>query len=104
MILLLNMLLSIVVVGHLYLAYKLKKIWPIGFALVMLLIYPMIQPSYMPKGTVPPMHVSSFEKLDIPIVDRSLKPKSGAEYDAERNKALSDINNSINERINSNKE
>jgi hypothetical protein len=104
MILLLNMLMTIVVLGHAYLAYKLKKIWPIGFALVMLLVYPMIQPSYMPKGTVRPMVTQPFEKLDIPIVDRGLKPKSGAEYDTERNKALAEINNSINEQIKLNKE
>ncbi|MNC14785.1 hypothetical protein D3C75_625750 [compost metagenome] len=70
----------------------------------MLLVYPMIQPSYMPKGTVKPMQVQQFEKLDVPMVDRSLKPMPDEQRDVQRNKALQEIDNSINDKIKLNKE
>jgi hypothetical protein len=83
--------------------WKWKGIAAVTF-IVTSLLYMQIQPSYMPKGTVKPLPNPEFHVNDSPMVDRLMKPKSGAEYDAERNKALEDINTSINEQIKLNKE
>jgi hypothetical protein len=104
MILLLNLLVPLLVIAHVYLAYKLNKLWPIGLGFVIVMVYTVAQPSYMPKGTVKPLPNAEFRTVDKPIVDLGLKPKSGDEYDAERNNALDEIDNSINEQIKLNKQ
>jgi len=83
---------------------KVGKVIMGAIGVLMLVVYFQIQPSYMPKGTVKPMQVQQFEKLDIPMVDRSLKPMSDEQRDAQRNKALQEIDNSINDKIKLNKE
>lgn len=103
MIVLLNMIVPVVVVGLLYAAYKFKTYWPLVIMVAVLFIYPMIQPSYMPKGTVKPIQNVEFKQLDIPIVDRSLKPKSAEQYDLERNALLDEIDEKINKQIEINK-
>lgn len=104
MVLLLNILVPLVVILLIWFAYKIKKVYPVLIAIAFIIIYQFAQPSYMPKGTVKPMPKVEFQQLDIPMVDRSLKTKSDVERDAERNKALQEIDNSINEQIKSNKE
>lgn len=99
MIVLLNIIVPVVVVGLLYAAYKFKTYWPLVIMVAVLFIYPMIQPSYMPKGTVRSTPVVEFKQLDIPMVDRSLKPKSAEQYDIERNAALKEIDSSIKNQI-----
>jgi hypothetical protein len=69
-----------------------------------MVIYTNIQPSYMPKGTVKPMPTVEFKQLDIPMVDRQLKPKSSAQYDAERTAEMEAIDKSIKNQIKLNKE
>jgi hypothetical protein len=104
MVLLLNILVPVVVLGLMYLAYRLKKFWPIAASVAFVLLYQLAQPSYMPKGTVKPVKIVEFKQLDIPMVDRSLKPKSSEQYDIERNAALEAIDKSIKNQIKLNKE
>jgi len=99
MVLLLNILVPLVVIALLYLAWRLKNWHPALIAIVFVVAYGAFQPSYIPKGTVKPLPNPEFHVNDSPMVDRLMKPKSGAEYDAERNKALEEINTSINEQI-----
>lgn len=71
-----------------------------GFITVICLVaITAVQPSYIPKGKVPPPVIVEFRAIETPITDRLLKPKSAEQYDLERNKALEDINKSINEQI-----
>lgn len=84
MVVLLNILVPVIIIGLLYLAYKLKKGWPVLVAIAFVLAYGLVQPSYMPKGTVKPVQYTEFQKVDKPMADRMLKPKSGAERDAAR--------------------
>lgn len=95
----LNYLLPVVVIALLYLAFRLKKFWPLVVAVVFVVVYGAVQPSYIPKGTVKTYTPPPFETVDKPIVDRSLKPKSAEQYDAERNAAIEQINTSINNAI-----
>lgn len=68
------------------------------------LIYTQVQPSYMPKGTVRSTPTVEFQKLDIPMVDRSLKTKSDAERDIERKAAMKEIDDNLQKQIEKNKE
>lgn len=104
MVLLLNILVPVVAIILIVLTVKLRKMWPAYTMIALSIVHAFAQPSYMPKGTVKPMPTVEFKQLDIPMVDRSLKPKSDDERDVERNKALNEIDNSINEQIKSNKE
>lgn len=104
MILLLNILVPIVAIFLIFLTVKLRKMWPTYLMIVFYVIYAFAQPSYMSKGTVKPMVIQEFKQLDIPMVDRSLKPLPDSERDAQRNKALGEIDSSINQQIKLNKE
>jgi hypothetical protein len=81
-----------------------RKVGTALIALGLIVLYNQIQPSYIPKGTVKALPNTAFHTVDKPIVDLLLKPKSATEYDAERNKALEEIDNSINQQIKLNKE
>lgn len=81
MVVLLNIFVPVVVIALLYIAYKFKKLWPVLAAVAVLVIYPKIQPSYIPKGTVKPLPVAETQIVDKPFVDRVIKPMSAAERD-----------------------
>lgn len=76
------------VVGAFALAVKLKKTWPLVTLLVLMIVYMFVQPSYLPKGEVKRSVVPAFESSEKQISDKSLKPKSGQQYDEERNQAV----------------
>lgn len=82
------------------LGYKLKRLWPLVVAGALILVYTVAQPTMLPKGTVAAPVIQATEYVDKPIVDRSLKPMSDADRDTARNKALNEINDSINSKIN----
>lgn len=69
------------------LSYKLHKAWPMCVALVLIISYSFIQPSYMPKGEVKRSEIPLFEQKGR-IEDRNTKPKSGEQYDVERETAV----------------
>lgn len=80
----LNLIVPVVVIGFVLLAMRLKKMFPIYTAIVFVILYALLQPSYLPKGTVKPVVYEEFKPNESVFVDRMLKPKSGAERDASR--------------------
>lgn len=76
------------VVGSTALAAKLKKLWPLIVMCIVMVVYTIVQPSYLPKGEVKRSVVPEFDKSESEIVDRSLKAKSGEEYDQKRNELI----------------
>lgn len=104
MVLLLNILVPLVVIALLYLAWRIKNWHPALIALVFVVAYGALQPSYMPKGTVKPLPNPEFHVNDSPMVDRLMKPKSPEQYDLERKQALDAIDKSLKEQIESNKQ
>lgn len=82
MIVLLNILLPLLIAGILFIGYKKKKLIP---ALIISLVvgygYTLVQPSYMPKGTVKSLPPIELRASDKPIQDRMLKPVPAAERD-----------------------
>lgn len=74
MVVLLNLLVFIVIMGLFYAWWKTKKHFFFFIAVLFLIIYPQIQPSYMPKGDIPRTSVPSFEASNAEIEDRNRKP------------------------------
>lgn len=99
MIVALNMLLGVVVLALLYLAYRIKKVWPLLVVVAFIVVYGAVQPSYMPKGTVKTYTPPPFEKVEGPIVNRLMMPKTAEQYDAERNAAIELINSNMKDAI-----
>ena len=96
MIVALNFVVPVVVIALLYVAFRLKKFWPVVVAVLFVVVYTAVQPSYMPKGTVKALSSQPFQSVETPVVDLGLKPKSSEHYDAERNAAIEQINTNIN--------
>lgn len=88
MIVLLNLVSILIVVSGIWLAVKLKKVWPVGVVAVLSVLYMFVQPSYMPKGKVIRSDIPAFEQTDSDIEDRNLKAQSGEAYDKKRNDAI----------------
>lgn len=88
MIVLLNLVTVILCIAAISAAIHFKKVWPLILGLVVLLGYNMIQPSYMPKGTVPRDHVPAFEEKDLEIRNIQLQPKSSEQYNTDREQAI----------------
>lgn len=88
MVLLLNLLfpLGMVLLGASY--YKWRKKWIIVVAAIALILYPMAQPSYMPKGRVERTELIPFEHKELEVQDRLLTPPSGEEMDERRNQMI----------------
>lgn len=99
MVVLLNILVPLVTIALLYLGYKLKSGWPLAVALFFAIGYALVQPSYMPKGTVKPLPHVEFQYVDTEIVDHGLKTKSPEEYDREREAVIERMNQSIKTQI-----
>lgn len=104
MIALLNIIVPLVVVILFWFAFRIKSFYPVIVALGFVVLYQLLQPSYMPKGTVKALPNVEFKVVDKPVVDLLLKPKSAEQYDIERNAAMSEIDKSIREQIKLNKE
>jgi hypothetical protein len=103
MIVALNFIVPVVVLALLYVAFSLKRFWPVVVAVLFVVVYTAIQPSYLPKGTVKSLPSAPFKSVETPVVDRGLKPKNSDQYDAERNAAIEQINTSINNTIQNSK-
>lgn len=85
---LLSFIVTVVVLGLLFLAFKRKKLWPLALAAVFMVVYMNVQPSYLPKGEVKRSVIPAFEKSDAKIQDNLLKPPSGEDMDRERNQQI----------------
>lgn len=100
MVALMNYVVPLLFVSGLFLMFRLKKTWP-GYVFgVLILIYTIAQPTYLPKGTVATPVIQDLEYIDKPIVDRSRKVMSDEDRDAIRNEKLKQINESIESKIN----
>lgn len=99
MVLLLNIIVPLVTIVLIYLGYKLKSGWPLAIAILFVVGYTLVQPSYMPKGTVKSLPHVEFQYVDTEIVDRGLKTKSPEEYDREREAVIERMNQSIKTQI-----
>lgn len=95
MVILFNLLPLLLFVGFVFLAYKLKKWWFVLVGFMAVAFYFQIQPSYIPKGEVRRTELPEFEQSSKEIVNRMSKPKSGDEYDKERQQQIDDIENKI---------
>lgn len=82
MIFLLNVVPSIIMVALIYLAYRISKVWPLMVAIVFVIVYGLLQPSYMPKGTVKALPNAEFKVENKVIQDRVLKPMSSEDRSA----------------------
>ena len=80
MIALLNILPVLVVACGLLLAFRVKKVWIAIVAILFVVGYYQVQPSYMPKGQVPRGSVPVFEQKELPIEDRNSKPAGEENY------------------------
>lgn len=76
------------VAGAFALSFKLKKPWPLVVAAIFLVIYTIVQPSYLPKGEVKRSVIPEFERSGSTIQDRNLKAKTGEEYDEKRQQMI----------------
>lgn len=76
------------VAGAFALSFKLKKLWPLVVAAIFLVIYTIVQPSYLPKGEVKRSAIPEFERSESRIQDRNLKAKTGEEYDEKRQQMI----------------
>lgn len=103
MIVALNFVVPVVVLILAYAAFRLKKYWPLVVAVVFVVVYTAVQPSYLPKGTVKTLPSPQFQSVETPVVDRGLKTKSSDQYDAERNAAIEQINTNVNNAIQNSK-
>lgn len=90
MIVLLNLVWLVIVVGSFWLTFNLRKPWPLIIGLVILVGYQLIQPSYLPKGTVTRDVTPEFQDKGLEIEDRQPKPKSMGQYDEDRKNAIKD--------------
>ena len=97
MVILFNLLPLLILVGFVFLAYRLKKWWLVLVGVVAVALYFQIQPSYMPKGEVKRIELPEFEQSSKEFVDRMSKPKSGEEYDKQRQEEISNIENKLKE-------
>lgn len=90
MVLLLNLLfpLTMVLLGASY--FKWKKNWIISVMAIALILYSMVQPSYMPKGKVERTELLPFEHKELEVQDRLLSSTSGQEMDERRNQMIQD--------------
>lgn len=86
MVLLLNILPWAVVLGLLALAYYFKKVrvFALACAVAAVVLYPKVQPSYMPKGQIVRSELPAFEKSNAKIEDRQLAPRTSEQLDADR--------------------
>lgn len=100
MIALMNYALPLMLLIGVLLFYKFKKLWILPATGILMMIYTISQPTYLPKGVVPQMKIEQLEQVTTPIVDRGRKVMSDEERDAARNKAIQEINDSINAEIN----
>lgn len=100
MIALMNYVVPLLFISGVFLIFRLKKSWPVFVFGVLILIYTVAQPTYLPKGTVAAPVIQELEYVDKPIVDRSRKVMSDEERDTKRNEALKSINDSIESKIN----
>lgn len=74
MVLFLNMFVFFVIMALFYAWWKTKKHRYLAFAVLFLIVYPQIQPSYMPKGIVERKQIPSIEGSKLEIEDRNRKP------------------------------
>lgn len=96
MVSLLNFAVPFVSIALILLAMRLKKFWPVIIALVFVIVYQAVQPSYVPKGTVKQLSNAEFIIDNSPIQDRIRKNMSAEDRD---NRMLK-VENETNERIN----
>lgn len=99
MIALMNYVVPILFISGVFLMFRLKKSWPGIVCGVLILIYTVAQPTYLPKGTVAAPVIQELEYVEKPIVDRSRKVMSDEQRDALRNEKLKQINESIESKI-----
>lgn len=99
MIALMNYAVPLIVLIGIIIAYKLKSVYPLAFAVVLAVVYTVAQPTYLPKGTVASPVINELEYVDKPIVDRGRKVMSDEQRDAIRNENLKEINDSIESKI-----
>lgn len=90
MVVLLNVGIYVVILALLYIWYKKKKARYLWAAGAILLIYNLIQPSYMPKGTVTRMANPAFEQSNAVIEDRNRKPEDPNERQARQEQSYRD--------------
>lgn len=99
MIVLMNYAVPLIVLIGIIIAYKLKSVYPLAFAVALAVLYTVAQPTYLPKGTVASPVINELEYVDKPIVDRGRKVMSDEHRDAIRNEKLKEINESIESKI-----
>lgn len=102
MVIILNLLPFLVSLGLIFLAYKIRKWWPIVVMFVFLLVYKTVQPSYLPKGVVQRTQLPEFEQSPLTIQDVQRKPAlTGQERDVKMQKEYAESDNRRNEFVES---
>ena len=74
------------ILGVIILCSKHKKvrIWAMIALIIFLIVYPKVQPSYMPKGEISRTAVPGFEPSKAVIEDNNRKPVSSEERQAKQ--------------------
>lgn len=70
--------------------WKYKKGWILAVGVLVIGVYMQVQPSYLPKGEIKRSDVPAFIPSRADIEDRNSTPKSGEDYDKERNRQIKD--------------
>lgn len=99
MIALMNYAIPLILVVGLLISLKIGKFYPMAVAALVVGVYMIAQPTYLPKGTVAAPVIQQLEYVDKPIVDRGRKVMSDEQRDALRNEQLNKINESIESKI-----
>lgn len=99
MIVLMNYAIPLILLVGVFIAYKLKSVYPLAIAFALAVLYTVSQPTYLPKGTVASPVIQQLEYVDKPIVDLGRKVMSDEQRDALRNEQLNKINESIESKI-----
>lgn len=88
MVLLLNLLLLLIVIVGGLCYWKWRKPWIVAVTVLIVLVYTMAQPSYLPKGQVERTELLPFEQKELVAEDRLLKAPTGDEMDSRRNQMI----------------
>lgn len=104
MIVALNIVLPVLVALVLFFTWKFKN-WKLLFLIPVLIVgHGLIQPSYLPKGTVSKAQFVAPQMSDKPIVDRMLKPVDAEVRDFSRDKEIEQTNRMVEKLLSNKKE
>jgi hypothetical protein len=90
MVFFLNSLSALLMLGLVYGWWKTKRTWFFLALVAVVVLYPMLQPSYMPKGEIKRTPVPGFLPSDAPIEARNREAETTEQRDARMKQTVED--------------